>query len=251
MRVGAHARTIRATLAPAVARIRRLLDLDADPLAVARSWARTRSWGRSVPRTPAGAPAVRSMGPVEARGPRDRRAAGLGRLGDSRSWPGSAATLGTPLLSPSGRGDAPLPGRGHARGRAGCRAPRAHRATRHDLRAVAAAIADGTLVLGAGADRAGGAPPTPGIPGIGPWTAGYVALRALGDPDQLLVGDLAIRKAAARLGLPDDPAALATVGARWAPWRSYAVHHLWASLEAAPVNLASTQQHPHGSGDHR
>ena len=45
-----------------------------------------------------------------------------------------------------------------------------------------------------------------------------IALRALGDPDQLRVGDLAIRKAAAALGLPDGPRALAVHGARWAPW---------------------------------
>ncbi len=61
------------------------------------------------------------------------------------------------------------------------------------------------------------------IPGVGPWTAGYVAMRALGDPDVFLPGDVGIRHALARLGgTPDDGA--------WRPWRSYAVMHLWRSL---------------------
>ena len=65
------------------------------------------------------------------------------------------------------------------------------------------------------------------LPGIGPWTAGYIALRVLGSPDVLLTGDLALRQGAARLGLPSDPAGLQEHGTRWAPWRSYAGLHLW------------------------
>ena len=68
------------------------------------------------------------------------------------------------------------------------------------------------------------------VPGIGPWTASYVAMRALGDPDVFLEGDLGVRKAAALLGLPRTPRALAEHARRWGPWRSYAVLHLWASL---------------------
>ena len=64
-------------------------------------------------------------------------------------------------------------------------------------------------------------------PGLGPWTAGYVAVRVLGATDVLLVGDLALRGGARRLGLPDQPRALAAHGARWAPFRSYAGLHLW------------------------
>jgi AraC family transcriptional regulator of adaptative response / DNA-3-methyladenine glycosylase II len=59
--------------------------------------------------------------------------------------------------------------------------------------------------------------------GIGPWTAGYVALR-LGDPDVFLDGDVAVQRALRELGA--DLAAAPT----WAPWRSFAVLHLWASL---------------------
>jgi AraC family transcriptional regulator of adaptative response / DNA-3-methyladenine glycosylase II len=58
------------------------------------------------------------------------------------------------------------------------------------------------------------------VPGIGPWTASYIRMRALGDPDVALPGDLGIVRGAARFGLdPDDP--------RWKPWRSYAMHYLW------------------------
>jgi AraC family transcriptional regulator, regulatory protein of adaptative response / DNA-3-methyladenine glycosylase II len=68
------------------------------------------------------------------------------------------------------------------------------------------------------------------VPGIGPWTAGYLAMRVLGDPDVLLVGDLALRQGAARLGLPGDARELARSGAEWSPWRSYAGMHLWRAV---------------------
>src|SRR5690606_35817335 len=55
--------------------------------------------------------------------------------------------------------------------------------------------------------------------GIGPWTAAYVLIRGLADPDVFLPTDLGVRQALARLGPNADPD-------RWKPWRSYAVHHL-------------------------
>lgn len=76
-------------------------------------------------------------------------------------------------------------------------------------------------------------------PGLGPWTAGYVAVRVLGATDVLLVGDLALRGGARRLGLPDQPRALAAHGARWAPFRSYAGLHLWrAAATPAQTDVA-------------
>jgi AraC family transcriptional regulator of adaptative response / DNA-3-methyladenine glycosylase II len=62
------------------------------------------------------------------------------------------------------------------------------------------------------------------IPGIGPWTASYVAMRALGDRDAFPPGDVGIRNALAALGASADDE-------RWRPWRSYAVMHLWRSLD--------------------
>ncbi|MGN6503083.1 MAG: DNA-3-methyladenine glycosylase family protein, partial [Pseudolysinimonas sp.] len=65
------------------------------------------------------------------------------------------------------------------------------------------------------------------LPGIGPWTAGYLGMRAVGNPDILLAGDLVVRRSAAARGLPAGDAGLARRGAGWAPWRSYATVHLW------------------------
>jgi AraC family transcriptional regulator of adaptative response / DNA-3-methyladenine glycosylase II len=63
--------------------------------------------------------------------------------------------------------------------------------------------------------------------GIGPWTADYLAMRALGAPDVLPVDDLVIRQSATALGLPGDRNGLARHAQRWSPWRSYAALHLW------------------------
>jgi AraC family transcriptional regulator of adaptative response / DNA-3-methyladenine glycosylase II len=64
------------------------------------------------------------------------------------------------------------------------------------------------------------------LPGIGPWTADYVAMRC-GDRDVLLETDLGVRRGLGRLGRPDDATALRRHAERWRPWRSYAVQHLW------------------------
>ena len=65
------------------------------------------------------------------------------------------------------------------------------------------------------------------LPGVGPWTADYLALRTLGNPDTFLETDLVIRQSAEALGLPGAPKALAQRAAAWAPWRSYASLQLW------------------------
>lgn len=72
-------------------------------------------------------------------------------------------------------------------------------------------------------------------PGIGPWTADYVRMRVVGDPDVLLPGDLVIRQGAARVGAPVEPLALARWAEPLAPWRSYASAHFWRhALEKGP-----------------
>ncbi|MGE0439326.1 MAG: DNA-3-methyladenine glycosylase [Gemmatimonadales bacterium] len=70
------------------------------------------------------------------------------------------------------------------------------------------------------------------LPGIGPWTAAYVRLRALGDPDAFLPTDLGVVKAFAAAG--GDPGAMARWSDRWRPWRSYVVMHLWEGLSGLP-----------------
>jgi AraC family transcriptional regulator of adaptative response / DNA-3-methyladenine glycosylase II len=65
------------------------------------------------------------------------------------------------------------------------------------------------------------------IPGIGPWTAQYIALRALNDADAFPHSDLILLRAAALPGETLSPAALLTLAERWRPWRAYAVLLLW------------------------
>jgi AraC family transcriptional regulator, regulatory protein of adaptative response / DNA-3-methyladenine glycosylase II len=65
------------------------------------------------------------------------------------------------------------------------------------------------------------------IPGVGPWTAAYVAMRSLRDPDAFPASDLGVRVGFERLGLPSSLAAIRDRAERWHPWRGYAVMHLW------------------------
>lgn len=101
------------------------------------------------------------------------------------------------------------------------------RARGRALVGLATAVAEGRVRLDVGADRETARAQLLALPGIGPWTADYVAMRAMRDPDVLLETDLGVRGAARDLGLPDAPAALLRRSAAWAPWRSYAVMHLW------------------------
>jgi AraC family transcriptional regulator of adaptative response / DNA-3-methyladenine glycosylase II len=71
------------------------------------------------------------------------------------------------------------------------------------------------------------------LPGIGPWTAEYIAMRALRDPDAFLPSDLGVRHALEQLGHTGEPASATKLAERWRPYRAYAVQHLWASLPAA------------------
>ena len=98
----------------------------------------------------------------------------------------------------------------------------------------------GGLDLTAGADPVATERALLAIPGIGPWTASYVALRALGDRDAFPVGDLGLRRAANALGLPDDPAGLAAHAERWRPWRACAAHLLWAARINRLSSVANT-----------
>jgi len=95
------------------------------------------------------------------------------------------------------------------------------------LTGLARALADGDVALDRGADRAEVRAALVALPGIGPWTADYLAMRVLGNRDILLTSDLVVRQAAAHLGLPADERGLAARGAVWSPWRSYATLHLW------------------------
>ena len=100
---------------------------------------------------------------------------------------------------------------------------------------LARAVADG-LDLSLTADRARARAALLALPGIGPWTADYVALRALGDPDAFPAGDLVLRYALAQLpggeGAAVDIRAAAVRASAWRPWRGYAAQHLWSAWAA-------------------
>jgi AraC family transcriptional regulator of adaptative response / DNA-3-methyladenine glycosylase II len=103
---------------------------------------------------------------------------------------------------------------------------------------LAGQVAEGRILLEAGADRVETERALLAVSGIGPWTAGYIAMRALADPDRFLPGDVVVRTAMGSLGLPSDGSAAAAHAARWRPWRSYAVMHLWRSAaEVTPHDL--------------
>ncbi|MEU0269992.1 Ada metal-binding domain-containing protein [Nocardioides sp. NPDC006303] len=91
---------------------------------------------------------------------------------------------------------------------------------------LAAALASGELQLDRGTDRDVVHEQLISLPGVGPWTADYVALRALGHPDVFLPTDVGIKRALEVLGAP------AADVAAWRPWRSYALLYLWTSLTA-------------------
>jgi AraC family transcriptional regulator of adaptative response / DNA-3-methyladenine glycosylase II len=89
---------------------------------------------------------------------------------------------------------------------------------------LAAALDEGRVRLDRSADRAETRAALMSLPGIGPWTADYVAMRALGDPDVFLPTDVGVRNAATRLGVAD----VVPRSQAWAPWRSYALMRLWS-----------------------
>jgi AraC family transcriptional regulator of adaptative response / DNA-3-methyladenine glycosylase II len=94
------------------------------------------------------------------------------------------------------------------------------------LQALAAALASGHLRLDGGVDPDRAREQLLALPGIGPWTADYIAMRALRDPDAFLPGDLGVRRALTQLGEDGRPAAAARLAERWRPYRAYAFQHL-------------------------
>ncbi|WP_344629555.1 methylated-DNA--[protein]-cysteine S-methyltransferase [Streptomyces glaucosporus] len=110
--------------------------------------------------------------------------------------------------------------------------PRTRRAT---LLALVSALASGEIDLGPGSDRRLALARLAALPGVGPWTVETIAMRALGDPDAFVATDLGVRLAARALGLPSSPGALTRRAGAWRPWRAYAVQHLWATGDH-PIN---------------
>ncbi|MFF8790972.1 AlkA N-terminal domain-containing protein [Streptomyces sp. NPDC015125] len=223
-------------LAGAIARCRRMLDLDADPEAVDGLLREDpllaplvdKAPGRRVPRTvDAEEFAVRAVLGQQVSTAAARTHAGrlVRAHGERVDDPGGGLTH----LFPS---TATLTGLDPE----ALAMPRTRRAT---LTGVIAALGSGVLQLGVGSDRDEARDRLAALPGIGPWTVECIAMRALGDPDAFTPTDLGLRRAAAGLGLPHTPAALIRHSALWRPWRAYAVQYLWAT-DDHPINHLPT-----------
>ncbi len=219
------------SLARLVVRARRLLDLDADPGAVADVLAADPALGPLV----AARPGLRVPGAFDG-----FELAVRAVLGQQVSV-AAARTLAGRLVTLAGT---PLPGAaGATGGETALLFPTAAEVAEADLtllgmpdsrrrtlRGLAEAVARGFVDLDGSADIDDTCARLLSLPGIGPWTVAYVRLRALRDPDSFLVGDLALRKAAVAIGLPEPWPELVARAEAWRPWRGYASFHLWATL---------------------
>jgi AraC family transcriptional regulator of adaptative response / DNA-3-methyladenine glycosylase II len=216
----------------AIARCRRLLDLDADPEAVTDLLASdpylesaiNKAPGRRVPRTVDEAEfALRAV---------------IGQQVSTAAARTHTATLlrryGTPIIDPDGGLTHVFPPPEVLAGMDPSTIGLPH-TRRRCLVNLIAALADGTIDLGAGSDWGRARHQLADIDGIGAWTVETIAMRALGDPDAFPATDMGVRRAAAQLGLGASPAAVLAHAERWRPWRAYSVQYLW-STQHHPIN---------------
>jgi AraC family transcriptional regulator of adaptative response / DNA-3-methyladenine glycosylase II len=209
-------------LGSAVSRLRRLLDLDADPGAVDELLAADPVLAPLVEATPG----IRLPGSVDGAEIVTRALIGQQISVAAARTALSALTtaLGEPLTSPDGSLNRlfPTPAAIASAGGSVLTGPRRRIAT---ILAVNEAMADGGLDVHVGADPHELSVTLQQFAGVGPWTAGYVQMRVLGATDVLLTTDVALRNGAIALGLDVD--GLDARGRVWRPWRSYAGMHLW------------------------
>jgi AraC family transcriptional regulator, regulatory protein of adaptative response / DNA-3-methyladenine glycosylase II len=220
----------------AVQRCRRLLDLDADPLAISGFLASDSVIGPLA----LACPGRRAVGAVD--GDEIALRAVLGQqvsVAAARRLAGQLAALaGRPLprTNPAGDDDTLTHAFPDAATVAGLE-PETLPMPRSRARALvglAGALASGAVSLDPGADREEAGARLLALPGIGPWTVGYIRMRALSDPDAFPVGDVGVLRALRLLGHHAGAGSASETAQSWRPWSSYAVHHLWATLEAEP-----------------
>lgn len=211
-------------LAPLVSTVRRIFDLDADPLAV----------DEALSTHPELAPLVARTSGIRVPGSADPHEMLIRAMVGQQITVVAARTALTALTEALGEraADGLLFPTMTAIAEHGAEVLRGPAARIRAITGAAAALADGSLTLTVGDDSAQQREALLAMPGIGPWTADYVRMRVLGDPDILLPGDVALRAGAAASGLPGEPGPLTAWAARTAPWRSYLSAHLW---RAAPV----------------
>jgi AraC family transcriptional regulator of adaptative response / DNA-3-methyladenine glycosylase II len=209
-----------------VQRCRSFLDLDSDPIAIDDVLRRDPALRGALKR----GPGSRVIGTLDAHELALR--AVLGQQVSVKAAVTAAARLvelcGTQLEAPSGGLTHLFP---TAQTIAGAdlttlKMPAARRAA---LARMAEKLASEELTLDAGVDRERAYEDLLALPGVGRWTASYIAMRALNDPDAFVPSDLGARRGAAALGLPVASSALDDYSARWRPWRAYALQYLWAS----------------------
>jgi len=209
-----------------VERVRRVLDLAADPDRIADHLRRDRRLRRMVERLPglrvpgAWDPFELTVRAILGQQVTVRGATTLaGRLALRFGTPvdlGPGLTRLFPL--PSALADAPLE-------KIGLPAARAK-----TIRSLATAVAEGRLALESAQGTEELAARLRELPGIGPWTAEYVAMRALGEPDAFPAADLGVRAALGNGAGPLPAKKVAELAEAWRPWRAYAVMYLWNSL---------------------
>ncbi|WP_046472339.1 DNA-3-methyladenine glycosylase 2 family protein [Allosalinactinospora lopnorensis] len=215
-------------LGTAVQRCRRLLDLDTDPQAVAEVLGRSELLG----------PAVTAMPGLRAPGHVDPAELAVRAVVGQQVSVAAARTIagrlvqryGKPLTTPQGGLTHVFPGP-ETLAEADLEQLPVPAARARALRMLMGAIASGDIDLGPGADRDECESRLLSLPGIGPWTAGYIRMRALGDPDTFLRGDGGIQRALRRSG---HTGSMDGITRSWRPWRSYATHYLWATLTDGP-----------------
>lgn len=227
-------------LGPAVRRVRRLLDLDADPMAVDEALTADPALATLVAATP-GRRVPGSVDPFET--------AVRAVIGQQISVAGArtvagriVAAIGTPLAIDGGPVTHVFPSPSVIAGMDPDLLPMPL-SRRRTLIELAARCVDGRVSLDRGADRDDVVTALLDVPGIGPWTAGYVVMRGLGDPDVFLPTDLGVRHGLDLLGLTADRAE------RWRPWRSYALHHVWHVAPRARVARLRPRPQPTAEPD--
>jgi AraC family transcriptional regulator of adaptative response / DNA-3-methyladenine glycosylase II len=214
-------------LTSAIARCRHLLNLDADPLAVDDALGADPLLRPLV----ASAPGLRVPGSVDGFELAVRAVVGQQvSVAGARTVAGALVrAAGEPLREARGELTHTFPSP-DALASLARRTPAAFAmpaSRRRTLAALAEAVAAEQIDLAPGADPLELQRALLAMPGVGPWTAGYIAMRALGDPDAFIASDLGVRRGIARLGEPDDVRAIVARAERWRPWRAYAVAHLW------------------------
>lgn len=226
-----------ADLAPLVSTARRLFDLDADPAAV----------DDALSGHPALAALVTALPGIRVPGAADPHEMLIRAMVGQQITVAAARTALTALAEQLGErtpdGGLLFPTMA-AIAEHGAEVLRGPAARIRAITGAAAALADGSLTLTVGDDAVAQRAALLAMPGIGPWTADYVRMRVLGDPDVFLPGDVAVRAGAAASGLPADPAPLTAWAARVAPWRSYLTAHLWRAAPVRPPRRRSTAKEP-------